>query len=288
MIGSPGALDRVVADILASRKYAHVAPAVVRRVAAEALAVERGEEAASRRARRKLHQAYGAFGAAGDHARIEELVAAIEALDPGRRSELSDDVRRASGKLLALHASTAERLPILEDFYRAVLPVEPAGPSPAARILDLGCGLGPFALPWMGLAAGAAYHALDLDGRTSALVERYLAALGRPGAAAAGDLLAEVPWPGPWDVVLLLKTAPTLERQARGATARLARSLDTRLLASSFPRASLGGRRKGMDRQYVELMAGVAAEAGLELERLEWPSEAVYLCRRARAPVGLA
>lgn len=277
MSGEREVLDRLVAQILSSRKYASVAPEVVRRVAEEAIGATKSEREAAKRARRKLHQAHGAFGHAADQGRIEELVSAIEALPREPRAAWSEAVRVASREILGFHASTAERLPFLEELYGAVL-----APSlgPGARVLDLGSGLNPFAIPWMGLPADCEYHAVDVDTKLAVLVGRYLAALGRSGSAATADILArEIPR-GPWDAVLLLKMVPTLERQERGSASRLIGSLDAARIVVSFPRASLGGRRKGMDAQYEALMETVVEGAGLDVERHAWAGESVYVCRR--------
>ena len=264
-----GALERVVAVVLSSRKYANVALEVVRRVAEEALGVAKSEREAAKRARRKLHQAHGAFGGAVDYGRIEVLVGGIESLP--------QDPRAASREILGFHASTAERLPFMEELYCSALG---SSLGAGARILDLGCGLNPFALPWMALPADCEYHAVDLDTKLAELVARYLAALGRSGSATTVDILAEEIPRGPWNAVLLLKMVPTLERQERGSASRLIRTLDAARIVVSFPRASLGGRRKGMDAQYEALMGRIVEGAHMEVERHAWASESVYVCRR--------
>jgi 16S rRNA (guanine(1405)-N(7))-methyltransferase len=184
-----------------------------------------------------------------------------------------------SHEILGLHSSTAERLPFLAELYGRLLG---DGLQSGSRVLDLGCGLDPFALPWMALPRGAEYHAVDMDERLARSIGRYLALLGRPGSAAAGDILGGAIPPGRWDVVLLMKLLPTLERQQRGSAARLLRSLDAARIVVSFPRASLGGRRKGMDGQYESLMDRILEGSGLALERLAWESESVYVCTRRR------
>jgi len=122
--------------------------------------------------------------------------------------------------------------------------------------------------------------AVDLDTKLAELVARYLAALGRSGSATTVDILAEEIPRGPWNAVLLLKMVPTLERQERGSASRLIRTLDAARIVVSFPRASLGGRRKGMDAQYEALMGRIVEGAHLEVERHAWASESAYVCRR--------
>ena len=273
-------LERVIDEILSSRKYAHVSPEVVRRVAADALSAASGFRDAVKRARRKLHQAHGAFGAQVDHRRIEVLVASLEARPAESRDSRLEAARPPSREILSFHASTAERLDHMEELYAVVF----GGGAEAAglrRILDLGCGLNPFAIPWMGLPPGAEYHAVDLDTRLAGLIGRYLAALAQAGRATVGDALGGLLPAGPWDVVLLLKLLPTLERQERGAAKRLLASLDARRIVVSFPRASLGGRRKGMDDRYRSFVAELIQGARLQAEARELPGETVYVCARS-------
>jgi 16S rRNA (guanine(1405)-N(7))-methyltransferase len=278
-----GSLDRVVAAILGSRKYTAVAPEVVRRIVSESLGEAGSEREAAKRARRKLHQAYGAFGSV-DHRRIDALVCGLEALPRTDPAALTGAAREAGREILGFHVSTAERLLVLEELYGFAL-----GPSlpEGCRILDLGCGLAPFALPWMRLPPGSEYRAVDLDGTLAALIDRYLAAMGQRGGAAAADVLSSGLRTGPWDVVLLLKLLPTLERQERGAAERLVSSLDARRIVISFPRASLTGKRKGMDASYARLLERLAAAAGLTVEGRVLPSESVYLCRRVKESVAV-
>ncbi len=90
------------------------------------------------------------------------------------------EIKAACQQVLVLHSSTRERLPILDSFYPRYLCSH--RPSPDS-ILDLGCGLNPLALPWMGLPADAPrYIALDIDAERISFLNRYLAA-GWAGAA---------------------------------------------------------------------------------------------------------
>ncbi len=56
-------------------------------------------------------------------------------------------LKEFSLRMLQSHASTKERIPVLDDFYRQILSVI-GNPS---TILDLACAMQPFAHPWMGL-----------------------------------------------------------------------------------------------------------------------------------------
>ena len=283
------ALERIVRSVAASRKYAGVVEGVVRRAASRALEAGVSEREALARTRRKLHQLTGAFIDPVLHRRIEAILGSLEQCPRGPAEAWTDALREASLGILALHASTAERIAECEELYRAIYAGFGAAPL---RVLDLGCGLNPFALPWMRLPPGTEYHAVDLDRRIIGFVDRYHRLRAQPGSAVAGDVLGGGLPPGKWDVVLLLKLLPTLEREEPGSPERLIRSLDATLFAVSYPRTSLGGRRKGMDEHYEAELAETASRCGLVTGTRVFRSEMLYLCRRKaaspidRGPVG--
>ncbi|MGH3305874.1 MAG: hypothetical protein ACRDOK_30290, partial [Streptosporangiaceae bacterium] len=95
----------VLQQVMASAKYASLEESFVRRIADEASDRCRDHGAAVKHARRKLHQAFGAFvtGSLGDAVRA--CVGAIESGMP---------VRAACLASMRSHASTAERAAVLD------------------------------------------------------------------------------------------------------------------------------------------------------------------------------
>ena len=136
-----------------SRKYATLCEDTLSRLADWAAARHTAPKAALKAAKRKLHQVYGAYLDQLYLVRVERLVEALPT-DP-----TEDATRATCREVLACHASTAERLPIMAEVYPELLA---AVPDPKA-VIDLACGLHPFALPWMGLPPGARYRAYDID-----------------------------------------------------------------------------------------------------------------------------
>jgi len=269
---NPGPADRawLAGELKRTRKYGSVCAEALDRFAARALERHPTRRAALDAAKRKLHQAFGAFLADGGFGRAAALLA-------GWPDGLEDDaLATRCAAILGCHASTAERLPFARELYRAILARVPA---PRA-VADLGCGLHPFALPLMGLPAGCRIEAVDLDERLAALLNRYFGRARLPGAARCADLLA----PGfsaEADVILLLKALPSLERQEAGAGARLLARLRAPLIVASFPTRSLGGRDKGMAANYRAAWAPAFRELGFRAEALDFPAELVFLLRPA-------
>ena len=229
----------IVERVLRSRRYHDVDPALVHRLAEEELVRARNTDDAVKRVKRRLHQAVGAFR--GE--RPSDPLAAIRAAWVGDLA--SPAFRDATADALATHASTRERLPDLPSFYPPIWDVT----GRPARVLDIGCGLGPLGLPWMGLDTTAIYDAVDADRRPLDTVAAFLDLVGQPHRVEARDAAAEPPFE-PADVALLLKLVTTLDRQGGRAAERLLDRLPVRYAVVTFTRRSLGGRGRGMERTY--------------------------------------
>ncbi len=286
----PAAPDReLVRALQATRKYGRIHPGLLTRVAGRAAAgrtvagraltggVRRG---ALKAAKRALHQVAGAFLDADSCRRAERLAQSMA--DAG-----AADRRRLCRAVLGLHASTAERLPVMEALYervwQAAADARGAPRSAPVRVLDVACGLSPFALPWMGLAPGSAYRGIDADGRVVDLARLALPCLEAPALSAApvveaADVLAPPAAPaGRYDVALMLKTLPTLERLAPGAGAELVRRTAAPVVVISTATGSLGGGRRLRHDGLIE--RALAAGGRRAAARFEMAGEAVVVAR---------
>jgi 16S rRNA (guanine(1405)-N(7))-methyltransferase len=262
----------VLEGLRSSRKYGHICPDALARIAAWSVARSQSGEEALKRAKRKLHQVFGAFLAPELFARVGRLV---DGLGPGASEE---KLEWAARSMLSMHASTRERAAIYRPLHRDIFRIT----GQPRRVLDLACGLHPFGLPLMGLDASCEYTAVDLDGRLADLLGRFFAAAQVRGRAVCADILGEFP-DVEADLVLLLKTAPGLERQEKGATARLLSRLRAPHAAVSFPVATLSGRGRGMHRQYSEFFQGLAAERGWPVTELGFAEELVFVVALGRS-----
>jgi 16S rRNA (guanine(1405)-N(7))-methyltransferase len=258
----------IVDSLRDSRKYRDLSASVLERTASWALARFDGKDTL-KAAKRKLHQVYSAYCPPGAIARLRRLVA-----DLPRADDLS--FRDACAEILRGHASTAERLPHVENLYPRLW--ELTG-SPTS-VLDLACGFHPFALPWMGLASDVDYAPCDLDERLVEQINVFLRRVGRPAIAECRDLLVE-PIADQFDVVFLLKSLPCLEQQEPGAGLRLLQSLPGRCVVISFPTASLGGRGKGMRANYWKSIDALGAALNSAPRMLDIPGELVAVFHRA-------
>jgi 16S rRNA (guanine(1405)-N(7))-methyltransferase len=173
------------------------------------------------------------------------------------------------------HASTRERLPILDSFYNTVFEALP----PIASVLDVACGLNPLAIPWMPLAPGATYTACDLYADMIDFLNGFFRLAGIDGRAQVCDLISGPPRQRA-DLALVLKTLPTLDQIARDAGRDLLRALDTPYMLVSFPARSLGGRDKRMAEHYAERFEALVGAEGWQAERCEFAAELAFLVRK--------
>jgi 16S rRNA (guanine(1405)-N(7))-methyltransferase len=190
------------------------------------------------------------------------------------RGDLSDPAfRTACAAAMAAHASTRERVPFLETFYAGIW----RHTGVPRRMLDVGCGLSPLALPWMGLDRDARYIATDVDRRPLAAVDEFLALVGQAHVVRASDAVTDRPSDAV-DVALLLKLVPTLDRQDPGAASHLIDAIRARHAVVSFPARSLGGRSKGMERAYRARLDDLAARARVtQVAEASVPNELVFV-----------
>ncbi len=266
-MADPSPLDRLVAAVLASAKYRAVDPDLVRRIGASEMTKRRNLKEAIKATKDMLHQIAGAFQ--------EHEMPYARWLAELREAQSRGDLRPACRNVMAHHASTRERLPILDEMYTAVF----ADLPPIASVLDLACGLNPLALPWMPLAPGTTYHACDIDGEMMAFVGAFLPLAGAQGTATVCDMTQTIP-PEPVDLALLLKAIPCLEQIDRNIGRRLLESIPARHIVVSFPGASLGGRHKGMPAHYEAHFQELIAGSDWAVRRIAFPSELVFVISR--------
>ncbi len=266
-------VEKIVAAVRNSPKYRAVCPDVIRRIARDELPKWRSPRLALKAVKNRLHQVGGAY--LRGPMEYELWLGALRELGtPPPEAEL----RKACRLIMRAHASTRERLPILEEFYAQTL-----GPiAPVRSVLDLACGLNPLAIPWMPLAPNATYYAYDIYEDMTAFVGAFMALVGVDGHAEARDLTQVTP-PQTVDVALILKTLPCLEHIDKSLGLRLLEEVNARHVLISFPVRSLGGQAKGMARHYTQHLETLLAEKEWPVQRFEFATELAFLVSKAEA-----
>ncbi len=265
-------LAALVEAVQASAKYRGVCSELITHIGARELGRQRSLKEAIKATKNKLHQVGGAFLGMGEPYTdwLERLRRALQAGDQSR-------LRETCRAIMSHHASTRERLPILERFYAEIFALLP----PVRSVLDIACGLHPLAIPWMPLAEHAAYDAYDIYAGMTDFLQAWMALLPLRGQARACDVLQSCPTQRA-DVAFLLKALPCLEQIDPSAGQRLLGDIQADYLVVSFPAHSLGGRQKGMVEYYEAYFQALLAETKRWriIKRLEFESELVFMVQR--------
>lgn len=267
---APDPLEALVSDILKSPKYNHVCEELVQHIGADELGKRRNLKEAVKAAKNKLHQVGGAFLDGGAAEWGEALAEAAR----------SGDLPAACEQIMNHHASTRERLPILEEFYTALF----ADLPPVRSVLDVACGLNPLAIPWMLLAPGAVYYAYDIYRDMIDLLNMFWPLVGVQGQAAARDMSRFIP-PERVDVALVLKTIPCLEQLDKTAGRRLIETINAAFLVVSFPVRSLGGYDKGMAENYETRLHTLLEGKNWPVKRFEFATELAFVISKPEVEV---
>lgn len=259
-------LEALVESVQTSSRYRQVSEDLIRAIGAQELGRRASFTEAVKAVKKKLHQIGGAyFVARHDYTTwLDELTRLTEGRD-------QDGVLAYLKQLMDHHASTRERLPILEQFYHTILAELP----PVHSVLDIACGLNPLALPWMPFAGPVAYYAYDIYQDMVDFLNRCLALLPVQGQAEVCNVIQACPT-RTVDLAFVLKTIPCLEQVDRGAGARLLQTINARSLVVSFPLHSLGGRARGMKAHYTANFRALADPAW-SIKRFEFATELVFL-----------
>jgi 16S rRNA (guanine(1405)-N(7))-methyltransferase len=236
-------------------------PSTVRDVIEMELARHKKKTAAADAARKRLHRIAATYlGEPNYRESLQRLANTTHS--PGT-------LLAACSEILEAHTSTSERLTYLSDFYSSVFSVS----GLPRTILDLACGLNPFALPWMNNPALRSYDAYDCNGARVQFLNQAFAALQWPAAAFCEDILISPP-AEPADVALLLKECHRMEERCRGITRRAIEGLKVDWLILSVPRMNRKGDRASNGR-FRQVLSDIVTSLGKEWRELMFPHETV-------------
>ena len=148
-----GFVSDIVMEISASRNFREISPSLIRQVVLSERQPNESRKEMFKRVKSKLHQVANAFR--GGSLKAQDLHDKIESINA---FSTFDELKPLCRELMQSHASTKERIPILDNFYLQIFEQLP----PIHSVLDLASGINPLAIPWMTLETGFTYHAIDL------------------------------------------------------------------------------------------------------------------------------
>jgi 16S rRNA (guanine(1405)-N(7))-methyltransferase len=253
--------------VLTSSKYKDVSADLIRSIGARELAKRSSLKEAVKATKSKLHQVGGAY-----LADREDYAGWLHELERLFRSGDQDAFLAYLRKVMSYHASTRERLPILDQFYKTIL----ADLPPIHRVLDVACGFNPLALPWMPLARPIEYYAYDIYKDMLVFLENFMSLIQIQGQAQVCDIIQSCPTT-PVDIAFVLKALPCLEQIDKSASAALLHRLNAKYIVVSFPVHSLGGRTKGMEANYEARFRSLVEGTAWGIKKFEFATELVFL-----------
>ena len=198
----------------------------------------RNDKEALKSVRQKLHNIIAPYLGDPDYEAEGQHLTAVFS------NESENDIKDACLSILKTHASTRERIPILDEFYQGIF----AHTGRPKVILDLACALNPFSIPCMRLPAGTRYYAYDIHQPRLNLINQFLQLLDLEPLAEKRDILLSPPEVKA-DVAFLFKEAHRLEQRRRGCNLPLWQALNVRHLLVSLPASSLSGHHDLAERQ---------------------------------------
>lgn len=253
--------------LLQSKKYRDICPDTVRRIWAECAAKYKKDKDVDKAAREALHGITGAFLSPAE---ARECAWALQNWHAGGRTDTQLE------KALNKHASTRERLPLaaMDALYGRIFEIT----GRPGSVLDLACGINPIYLG----ARGISTTGVDISAAAVEIVNVFGQTYGAPVTAICADLLCAgcVP-PSRFDLCLMFKVLPLLERQRAGAAMAVMGSVHAAYIAASFPTRTLGGRNVGMAAHYADWMAAHLPDNRAVADTFETENELFYILKES-------
>ncbi len=260
-------LEKLVETILASSRYKEVSDDLIRDIGSRELAKRSSLKEAVKAAKSKLHQVGGAY-----LAERKAYSTWLNDLKHLARFDNRDNLLTYLKMVMSHHASTKERLPILEQFYKTIL----ADLPPIHSVLDIACGFNPLALPWMPFTHPVEYYSYDIYKDMIGFLNQFMTLMRVQGQAQVCDVIQSCPTRNV-DVAFVLKTISCLEQVDRSAGSRLLQSINANYIVVSFPVHSLGGKARGMEAHYAAKFRTLVEDSTWSIKQFEFATELAFL-----------
>jgi 16S rRNA (guanine(1405)-N(7))-methyltransferase len=260
-------IENLVNQVQKNWKYKNIDRDLVKRLSGEALNKGLKGKAVVKSVRNKLHQVGGAYFK--QKVNYDQIKGNIQSLPTDIKSEA---VKNFCRQTMQKHVSTAERLPILEAFYRVCLD----SITPIESVLDLACGLNPLAIPWMPLAGDFQYYACDIYKDMLEMIEVFSDHFNLSVSTQSCDLIGQIPETRV-RLALILKSIPCLEQVDKAIGRRLMQTINADYMLVSFPVSSIAGHDKGMESFYRDHFNDLLAGENWAFQEFLFTTEMAFL-----------
>ena len=259
-------IDRLVDDVVKRPKYQQITIDLIRYVGTQELLKRDSYKTALKETLTKLHQIGGAY--LNSKIDYTEWLKRFSNLTNSSEIELKD----VCLQMMLLHASTKERIPIIDSVFNDSL----SQIGPIHSILDLACGLNPLTIPWMPLASDCVYYACDIFTDMMDFLNGFFKQCSLDGNAFCCNLAQGIP-PQKVQLALLLKTLPCLDQLDKHIVPQILENINADYLLVSYPLYSIGGKQKGMLSTYKNHFAQIIKDSRWNAQEFLFQTELVYL-----------
>jgi 16S rRNA (guanine(1405)-N(7))-methyltransferase len=261
-------LEALITHITQSKKYRDIGLCedTIRDLLVTELKQHKKRADGIKAARAKLHQIVAPYLGDPDYDRALAMLEKIFTLPQPDEAA----IKGGCAQILATHATTKERLLILDKFYPQIFEIT----GKPRVILDLACGLNPLSFPWMGLPRSTHYYAYDIHQKRIEFLNQFFSLMGLPPLARLQDILIHYPVEKA-DVAFIFKEVHRFERRRHGCTLPLLDALQVRHLVISFPTESLKGQR-ALTAQYRQLFKNMIQDRLWQVVDIEFENELVF------------
>ena len=259
------------AEISETKKAKGIDPSLINQVLSHELRNSDNKKLVIKAVKAKLYQVSGAFRNDNfDYLSLTDTLSNVSC------ETYPEELKNICLDVMQKHASTRERIPFLQDFYSQIFSVLP----PIGSVIDLACGLNPFAIPWMTLNTDFQYDAWELFEDIISLINLFFDKQLIKGTASQKNLLQNMP-DHVYDLAFVLKTIPCLEQIDKYGGRKLLSQLSfiSKYAVISFPGFSLSGKNKGMPRNYEAHFMNIIEDEQWEIQKISFPAELVFILK---------
>jgi 16S rRNA (guanine(1405)-N(7))-methyltransferase len=266
-------LESLIQRILDTKKYrdSGLNPDTIRDLILQEAPHQSSSKKLLKSVKRKLHNIVASYLGEPDYETLREKLELIKNPVPD-----SPEIKSFCEAVLSEHASTAERLPYMEAFYKQLF----QHTGIPHTILDLACGLHPLAFPWMGLPLTVQYYAYDIIQPRVDFINDFFKTIGLSPLAENRDILVNPPNIKA-DLALIFKEAHRMEKRQPGCNRGLWTKLDVETLAVSLPTQDLSGTHSLLEQHRTLVHENLPENHGVK--EIAIANEIVFLIQKVQS-----
>lgn len=266
---------KVKDEVLTSRKYRNLNPAIVERMSVVAQVKYKSPKEVEKNVKADLHTVYSAFWhGPADFAKLFKNI--CQAKDSGDDGAVDNLLKKA----IETNSSSGERLVVLDRFMEVVsLLVSRRDPT----IVDVGCGLNPLLFIYKKVLPRARFKVYEIDSELVGFLNDMGELFGYDIEAKLVDSVTEGEYlTQDADLFFLLKMFTTLEFQKKGIAREILEKIKCPNILVSYPTTNIGRNKRGknMEAAYREQFRRIIADTNWDIEEIALFNELFFVVRK--------